>query len=210
MRAILVVLSCFLLVGCLRGPAKPDKPEKIDEGEEISKNPFKALDQFGKIADKMAAIQKEIAEMKPVDPVSFEKLLPLLPKPPAGYKTDDKPRGETTEFGEFKHSFVEQTYRKDDMTLTVKIHDAAQISALYASFSIAAMLNRTTTEGHEKGVTIDGNPGIDKYSKANQRAELTVMVGKRFLVDIHADGVSPDFARTVYSSIDLKALMALK
>ena len=84
-----LVLTCLLLAGCNRGADKPDKPDKVEEGQEISKNPFKAADQLTQMAEKMAAIQKEAEAMKPVDPVSFEKLLPLLPKPPAGYKTED-------------------------------------------------------------------------------------------------------------------------
>lgn len=210
MRLLMFGLALLFLSGCGRGTGKADKKSATDkEGVEISKNPFKAAAQASKMADKMAEIQKEIAEMKPVDPVHFDKLIALLPAAPAGYKADD-PKGETVEFGEHKHSFAERTYRKDDKTLTVKIHDAAQISAFYAGIAFAAMMKRETTEGYEKGVTIDGNPAIEKYTKANKHGELTVMVAKRFLVEIRADDVAPEFVRTVYDSIDRKALGALK
>ena len=214
MRKYIVFFAALFLAGCNRAaPVQPPVPvnkDKVVEGEEISKNPFKAIDQVGKLADKMAALQKEIEAMKPVDPVPFDKLLPLLPAAPAGYKGEE-PTGETVEFGEFKHSMVERRYAMDEgKTVSVKIHDAANISAFYAAVAAWSMLKREGTDGYEKGVTIDGNPGVEKYQKATQTGQLTVMVAKRHLVDIEANGVPQDFVRKVYGSMDLKKLSSLK
>jgi hypothetical protein len=157
----------------------------------------------------MEAIQKEIAEMKPVPPVHFDKLIPLLPAAPAGYEAE-KPRGETTEAGEFQFSYAQRNYRAGDKSLEVKIQDAAHISQFYLWLSVAAMTKRETTEGYEKGITIGDDPAFERYTKDGKRLELTVLIAKRHVVEIRVNGEEPEFARAVLKSIDQKALAALK
>ena len=147
--------------------------------------------------------------MKPVDPVSFNALLPLLPAAPAGF-TAEEPRGETTAAMGFKISEAERRYTKGDESLHVKIVDGAYNSFIYAGVMMAAQFSHESTEGYEKGVTIDGNPGVEKWSKSDKRGELTVVVGKRFLVTIDASPVESGYVRSIYGSLDIARLAALK
>jgi len=61
-----------------------------------------------------------------------------------------------------------------------------------------------------KGVTIAGNPGIEKWSKASKNADLSILVGKRFLVEINGRNVEPETVKQFYSAIDTAKLAALK
>jgi len=124
--------------------------------------------------------------------------------------TAEEPKGETTSAMGFKISEVERSYTKGDERLHVKIVDGAYNSFIYAGVTMAAQFSRESTEGYEKGVTIDGNPGVEKWSKGSRRGELTVVVGKRFLVTVDASPVEADFARTVFGSIDQAKLASLK
>jgi hypothetical protein len=202
--ALAVALSVLsvLAIGCSR-------KEKADEGKELSKNPIAALSQISEAAKKAADAAKESSEMKPVDPVRFDALLPLLPPAPAGF-TAEEPRGETSSAMGFKITEVERAYSKGDQRLDVKIVDGAYNAFIYAGVTMAAQFARESTEGYEKGVTIDGNPGVEKWSKASKRGELTVVVAKRFLVTVEASPVEPDFVRSVYGSVDKARLAALK
>ena len=199
---VIAALAFGLLAACAR-------KEKTSEGKELSKNPIAALGQISDAAKKAADAAKEASEMKPVDPVSFNALLPLLPAAPAGW-TAEEPKGETTSAMGFKISEVERSYTKGDERLHVKIVDGAYNSFIYAGVTMAAQFSRESTEGYEKGVTIDGNPGVEKWSKGSRRGELTVVVGKRFLVTVDASPVEADFARTVFGSIDQAKLASLK
>jgi len=203
MRTLTSLCALMMFVGCSQNAPNPPKGEKTDDDK---------VNEILQIQDKISnsmALSNEIQKMKPVDPVPFEKLVALLPAAPAGYKAED-PRGENLEAGEFKHSFAERRFTKDDRFLEVKIHDCAQIKELYASIEFASSIKIRNSEGHHLGVTIDGNPGIEQYKKADQRGELTVLVGKRHFVVITADGIQPEFLRSVYNSIDTKKLAALK
>ncbi len=203
MRPILVAaLSVVLVAACAR-------KEKPTEGKELSKNPLIAINQISEAAKKAADAAKEASEMKPVDPVSFNALLPLLPPAPSGFKAEE-PRGETTAAMGFKISEVEQRYRKDDQSLHVKIVDGAYNSFIYAGVTMAAQFSHESTEGYEKGVTIDGNPGVEKWSKSSKQGELTVVVGKRFLVTIDSAPVDSGYVRAIYGTIDVAKLAALK
>jgi len=201
--ALAMALPLALLPAC-------GKKEKVNEGKELSKNPFTALGQLSDAAKKAADTAKEMEEMKPVDPVSFNALLPLLPEAPAGFTAAGEPRGETTQAMGFKISEVERSYTKGDQHLQIKIVDGAYNSLIYAGVTMAAQFARESTEGFEKGVTIDGNPGIEKWNKSSKRGEIDVVVAKRFLVSIDASPVEADFARSVYNSLDKAKLAALK
>jgi hypothetical protein len=198
-----VALPLALLSGC-------GKREKVNEGKELSKNPITALGQLTDAAKKAADTAKEMEEMKPVDPVSFGVLLPLLPGAPAGFAPAGEPRGETTQAMGFKVSEVERSYTKGDAHLRIKIVDGAYNSLIYAGVTMAAQFAHESTEGFEKGVTIDGNPGIEKWNKASKRSELDVVVGKRFLVSIDASPAEAGFARSVYEALDRAKLASLK
>lgn len=199
---VIAALSVALLAACAR-------KEKASEGKELSKNPITAINQISEAAKKAADAAKEASEMKPVDPVSFNALLPLLPAAPAGF-TAEEPRGETTSAMGFKISEVERRYTKGDETLHVKIVDGAYNSFIYAGVTMAAQFARESTEGYEKGVTIDGNPGVEKWTKSSRHGELTVVVGKRFLVTVDASPAEPGTVRSVYGTIDVAKLSALK
>ncbi len=205
-RLIRTVLAAGLPVLLL---AACSKKEKATEGKELSKNPLAAMSQISEAAKKAADAAKEASEMKPVDPVNFAALLPFLPPAPAGF-TAEEPRGETTAAMGFKISEVERRYAKEGQSLHVKIVDGAYNSFLYAGVTMAAQFSRESTEGFEKGVTIDGNPGVEKWSKADKRGELTVVVGKRFLVTIDASPVESGYVRSVYGTLDIAKLAALK
>lgn len=202
--ALLIALPIALLLaaGCSR-------KEKAGEGKELSKNPVTALSQLTEAAKKASEAAKEASEMKPVDPVSFSALIPLLPAAPAGW-TAEEPRGETSSGMGFKVSEAERRYTKGDQRLHVKILDGAYNALIYAGVTMAAQFARESTEGYEKGVTLDGNPGVEKWSKDSKRGELSVIVGKRYLVTIEASPVEPDFVRTIYAGIDKARLAALK
>lgn len=205
-RTLAVLGACALVVTTACG--RKEKPEA--EGKELSKNPIAALGQIQEAVKKAEQAAKETQEMKAVHPVHFSKLVELLPKAPAGWEADGEPRGETTSAMGFSISTAEQRFSREGQSLRVKIMDGAFNAPLYTIITMAAQFARESTEGYEKGVTIDGNPGIEKWRKDGGDAELNVVVGKRFFVEVDGSGVTPELVRAVWDSVDRKRLAALK
>jgi hypothetical protein len=205
-RTFVVVGACALVlsVGC----RKKEQPES--EGKELSKNPVAAFGQIQEAVKKAEQAAKESQEMKPVEPIHFSKLIELLPKAPTGFAPDAEPRGETTRAMGFAVSMAEQSFSQEGRSLRVKITDGAFNAPLYTVITMAAQFARESTEGYEKGVTLDGNPGVEKWRKDGGDAELNIVVGKRYLVEIEGSGITPEVVRGVWGSIDRAKLAGLK
>ncbi len=203
----LVVAGLFVtVVAC----GKKEAPEARQEGEEVSKNPIRAAQQVSEAAEKAAQAMKEAQEMKPVEPVHFSKLIELLPGTPSGWQAEE-PTGETSSGMGFKVSQAGRHYTKEGASAEVSIMDGAFNGPLYAFVTMASQFSRETTEGFEKGVTIDGNPGIEKWQKNDKDAELTIVVAKRYIVSVKAngEGVDSEFVRKLLEKVDRAKLAKL-
>lgn len=204
-----VAIAALSLAVALGACGKKEQP--VTEGKELSKNPITAFGQVQDAVQKAADAAKEAESQKPVDPVHFRKLIELLPAAPSGWKAEGEPKGETAAAMGFKVSDAERDYSAGEgKSVHVKLVDGAYNSMMYVGITMAAQFSRESTEGYEKGVTIAGNPGIEKWTKSSKNAELTVMVGKRFLVEIHGNGVEPEDVKKFYAAVDLGKLAALK
>lgn len=204
---ILAVLGACALVASV-GCGKKELPEA--EGKELSKNPIAALSQIQEAVEKAGQAAKEAEQMKPVEPVHFSKLIELLPKAAAGFTADGEPRGETTNAMGFRISMAEQSFSAEGRSLQVKLTDGAFNAPLYAVITMAAQFAKESTEGYEKGVTLDGCPGIEKWQKEGGDAELNVVVGKRYFVEVQGSGITPETVREVWGSINRAKLAELK
>jgi hypothetical protein len=168
-----------------------------------------AAPQRAKAPEPPKGLLTEIEALPRVEPVPYAKLVELLPPAPKGFEAQ-KPRGENFAAGDNKYSFAERRYQGDHKLLVVSIQDAAHHPPLYLPFAIAQKLNREHTGGYEKGVTVDGNPGLEQYSENGMKGELLVLVGKRYIVKVVTNRMPPEFLRTVYGTIDTKKLAALQ
>src|SRR3954467_12081339 len=121
------------------------------------------------------------------DAVDYQKLLPILPEPPAGW-TADKAEGSTEDVGGFRIANVHRDYRKGEgdkaLTAAISILDSVS-NPDYVSATTAAWNNNSeSAEGYGKSVTIEGNPGFEAFEKKNKHATLWVMVANRYFVQI--------------------------
>jgi hypothetical protein len=201
---VLATCALVLTAGC----RKKEEPEA--EGKELSKNPIAAFGQIQEAVKKAEQAAKDSQDMKPVPPVHFSKLVELLPKLPDPWVADAEPRGESTSAMGFSVSMAEQSFSQEGKSLRVKITDGAYNAPLYTVITMAAQFARESTEGWEKGVTLEGNPGVEKWRKDGGDCDLNVVVGKRFFVEVEGSGVTPEIVRGVWSSIDRARLAALK
>jgi hypothetical protein len=148
---------------------------------------------------------------KPVPPVDFEKLMALLPPEGSGW-TRGKPRGETMTMP-FSISKAEASYTKGDANINLEIQDVAFNSLFFApmQFMLASGWSQRNSEGFERSMTLGGSPGYEKWTNDTKNGEVTVVVGKRFVVTAHANAVENiDAIRNFVSQVDLGKLAATK
>jgi hypothetical protein len=190
-RAAPLVSIALVLSACTRGA--DEKREK-----RLAKDPALAISRAA--ADALAH--------KPVPPVGFDALMPFLPAVPAGW-TADSAYGESSRGMGFDLSTVRRKYRGPG-TLEATITDTGYQPAVLMSVTMSAQLARETAEGYERGVTLAGSPGLERWRKEGSRAELTMVVGKRYLVTLRASAMPDGFARIVWKSMDQVGLANLK
>jgi len=144
------------------------------------------------------------------DPVSLKELIALLPAP-AGWQRE-RPTGEraTTPV-----NFVDAMVRlmKGDATVTAKITDSALNQVLVEPLTtlMASHHERGTSGEYEKAVTVGDAPGFEKWDSKTKSGNLTVLVNKRFIVEIDGSGIDdPKVLHDILDKIDLVKLADLK
>jgi hypothetical protein len=150
------------------------------------------------------------SDLKPVDPVSFKELQTVMPDVAGWEKTN--PTGERMT-APFSFSQASVTYKKGDAEVEQKIMDSGYNQLLFTPFAMfmAAGYEKETQDGFERSVNVGGNPGWEKWDKGSKNGELSVVVGKRFLVQLEGHGVDDvKTLHTVLDQTDLKKLASLK
>jgi hypothetical protein len=147
---------------------------------------------------------------KTVDAVGFDQLIALLPEV-SGW-TRGKPKGEhvTTEAA-MSHATAE--YQKGDASIDVEITDSSFNQLVLSPFTIflAGGFSEKSSEGFIKSAPVNGHPGFEKWNHDTRHAEVTVVVGNRFIVQAigrNVDSVDP--VRALVKSVDLRKLSSLK
>ncbi|MEW6321914.1 MAG: hypothetical protein AB1635_12625 [Acidobacteriota bacterium] len=168
----------------------------------------KGVAEFAKAMEGMASAMSG-GDGTTVEPVSFRDLQAALPDVPGWSK--GTPEGERMT-SPVAFSQAEVRYTRDDRDVEVRIVDSGFHQILMAPWSmfLAAGYERETSEGTERAVTIAGNPGFEKWDRTDQRGELNLVVGKRYLVTVEGSVDDPKVLRDFLSRMDLEKLAALK
>lgn len=224
-RSAAVAVMVCSVAAC--GSSESKKAE--DDAQKAAAQMSKAADEMQKSGDSAAKGAEDMAKgfeamakgfaaaagggadgVKPVDPVSFRDLQTVLPEI-SGWERS-KPVGEKMT-APFAYSQTSATYTKGDASVETKIMDSGFNQMLFAPFAMFMTqgYEKETADGFEKSINVGGNPGFEKWDSGSKNGELTVVVNKRFLVQVEGHGVADDkVMRAVLDQTDLKKLAELK
>ncbi|MEN7549369.1 transposase [Rapidithrix thailandica] len=209
---ILSLLFSFALLACGGGDESSKSSESAQEENEVGLGDYaSALKEMEKAAEEM---EKNMEEGVTVEPVDFRKLKELLPQTAVGIERTST-EGEKTGTMGFKMSNVEAGYETEDYSKSVEVtimdmgSMGAGMSVLAAGW-IMADIDRETENEYEKTTKIQGHKAFEKFDYNDKRGELSLLVAKRFIVEIKGKGVEMDELKEVVDEIDLDALEAMK
>lgn len=147
------------------------------------------------------------------DVVNFEKLLPILPEPPAGWSSE-KPEGSTTDAGSAKITTVHRDYKKGEAdnapTTSISIIDAAGNPEMLEATQATWSVSQTSTDGYAKSFKAGDAPGFEAYENENKHGSLYVLVAKRYLLQIEMYGQESKELQEWLKRVDLKKLADVK
>jgi len=197
-------------IACGKSPEQQQAEAIQKSAAELQKGAENAAKGLGDLAAGISAGANGAGDAKPADPVNFRDLIALLPAP-ADWQTE-KPTGERMTA---PVSFADASVRmmKGNATITAKITDSAFNQLLVAPFAtfLAGNYEHETSSGYEKSVKIGDAPGLEKWDSDTKTGNLTVIVGKRFIVEIDGDSIdNTKVLHDMLDRIDLKKLAAMK
>jgi hypothetical protein len=143
--------------------------------------------------------------------VDFKTLTGLLPASLPGM-TRTSAQGENQGAIGVKTSSAKADYMgKDGTGVHIEIADISGVSGLMDL--AGGLIQQTTSEsdsGYEKDVVIGGRTVHEKYDARNKKGELSVILVKRFSVDVTGSGVDMHSLEQSLSQIDLSQLESMK
>jgi hypothetical protein len=155
-----------------------------------------------------AAEEPQLAEV-----VDFNKLIPLLPEPAAGW-TADKAEGSTDDVGGTKITSVHRDYKKGEgdtsPTTSISILDSAANPDYVSSTTAAWSMSTSTPEGYTKTLTIEGMPGFETFENEGKHGTLWLMVAKRYVLTIETQNQESKDLQEWLKRIDVKKLAEVK
>jgi hypothetical protein len=198
------LFAIFILIGC--GDKSKEQPQDGNK-EETSSSTEGMPSDLKEMAEMMSG---EVTEGKePVPPVSFKVLMNYLPKEIPGMKAE-KPRGETVQWQKWTHSSASAEFygETDNQSAHVNIYDYAYISNLYLPYQMMFKMKfeRESIDGYEKSTELNGMPTFEKWDIEGKDNEVTVLVGKRFIVNVSTDNMPEGSARKIAEGLDFGSL----
>jgi Yip1 domain len=146
----------------------------------------------------------------PKQAVDFKALTPLLPADLPGMQRTDA-RGESQSAMGVKTASATGTYQGGSGTVHVEISDMTAVSGLMDMAS--GLVQNTTSEsdsGFERDKVIGGRTVHEKYDVPSKHGDITVLVSKRYQVELTGDGVDMDMLEQSLSRIDFARLESMK
>lgn len=146
-----------------------------------------------------------------VEPVDAPQLAAFLPASLAGLHRAHAQASNQQALG-VKGSSASAEYEGPNQAhVEVTISDASGVSGL---MDLARALPQTTSAssdtGYEKDIAVGGRPTHEKYDSASQHGELSLMLVKRFEVDVTGDHVDMNTLERSLDGIDLARLEQLQ
>lgn len=223
MQKVFTFAAALALTGsiaCGQSEAERQAEEAAAEAQKAAEAASKAAEEAGpEVAKGMEGFAKAMEGMagalaggdgKTVEPVRFQALEGILPQV-SGWEMA-KPQSERMT-SPIAYSETEATYRKGDASIDVKVVDSGFSSMLIAPWSmmLATGYSRETSDGYEKAVIVNGQPGFEKWDSGSKDGELNLLVNKRFLVTVEGDDLEDTkVLHEFVSTMDMEKLAALK
>jgi len=159
----------------------------------------------------MAAVGGALSGGRKVNPVDFQTLKSLLPDSLPGMPRTNAEGNSQTAMG-IKGSSATGTYQGEgNLQVHVKIADIAGVSGLVdMAGAMVQDANSESDTGYERTTTVGGRLLHEKYEKASKHGDITVIVAKRFAVDVEGDGVDMGALELDLAAIDLDRLESMK
>ena len=177
--------------------------------QQMAQGAAQCAQQMAQGAQQLADAAKQLQGNVAV--VDFERLMALIPEM-SGWKRSE-PKGEQANAMGFRFSRAEANYESGNSSMELEIQDVALAQMMLAPLSmwLVAGYEERSSDGYRRYAAVSGHPGWEEWQKGSRHAEVTTVVGNRFIVSAKANDVdSTAPARKLVESVDLGKLASMK
>ena len=144
------------------------------------------------------------------DPVDFHTLQGLLPSSMSGMQRSS-PKGEANAALGIKTTSAEVDFSGNgNARVNVSIKDASALSALAGLADMADSQVSEQGDSYEKNESLSGQTVHEKWDASTRHGELSLIVAKRFGVDVSGDNVDMNVLKNTLAQVDLGKLESMK
>jgi hypothetical protein len=211
-----VAIAVVFGLGCKKEPPPPTPSAPLAQA---LKQAGQAADQAAKSGDP-AALAKAMqmlggqgAAGPHVEPVNFRELKALLPEELPGFTRTSATGEKAGAMGMVVSEAKGEYNAEGGAHIAVKLLDVGSLAgplALGLAGWASVEIDRETETGYEKSTVLGGNKAFEKYDTRSKHGELNVLVGNRFIVELHGSNVKIDDLKSAAGKLDLGKLASLK
>jgi len=195
-RVFIFLLSISVLITACKGR----KDKVVIEDDKGNKVVVASANELAKKAEESAS---KVEELKKLTPLTLDQVKALVPNELLGM-----PRSSFSANSSMGYAMAEGKYKGDgDKELDVQIVDCAgEMGAGWYTLSYYGLWNfqQEDDNGYQKTIDFNGGKAIEKYSKSNDRYELTSFANDRFFVHVEGEKVPLDDIKKVAKDLNLK------
>ena len=192
-----------LMAVCIVFAACKGRNDKITIKDEKGNKATIDVSSINEAAKKMEENADEAEKLKKLTPLSIDQVKALIPNELLGMQ-----RSSFSANSAMGVSVGKGTYKGDgDKELDIEIIDCAgEVGASWYTMRYFSLWNfqQEDDNGYQKTIDFNGGKAIEKYTKSNDRYELTYFGNDRFIVQINGEKIGIDGIKQVASNLNLK------
>ena len=192
-----------LLIVCIAITACNSPKDKITIKDEKGNKATIDVSSINEAAKKMEESNNETERLKKLAPLSLDQVKALIPNELLGM-----PRSSFSANSSMGVSVGKGTYKGDgDKELDLEIIDCAgeMGASMYGlRYYTLWSFQQEDDNGYQKTIDFNGGKAVEKYTKSNERYELTYFSNERFLVQLNGEKIGIDDLKQVAKNLNLK------
>lgn len=192
-----------LLIVCTAIAACNSRKDKITIKDEKGNKATIDVSSINEAAKKMEENASKAEELKKLAPLSIDQVKALIPNELLGMQ-----RSSFSANSAMGVSVGKGTYKGDgDKELNIEIIDCAgEMGASWYTMRYFSLWNfqQEDDNGYQKTIDFNGGKAIEKYTKSNDRYELTYFGNDRFIVNVDGEKIGIDDIKKVAGNLSLK------
>ncbi len=165
---------------------------------------------MGAVGGLLGALGSSLGGAHRHDPVDFHVLESMLPSSLSGMQRG-VPQGNANQGMGIKETSAQVDFSgTNDAHVNVSITDAAAVSGLAGIAEMANSQQSEQGDSYEKNETIGGQNVHEKWDAQAKHGELSLIVARRYGVEVRGDNVDMDALKNALAQIDFDKLESMK